>query len=304
MASKVLRTPEERFRELPGYDFNPHYVEIGNCRVHYIEQGSGDPILCLHGEPSWSFLYRKMIPVLATKGRAIALDFIGFGRSDKYAETKDYSMEMHFNTLATFIEKMDLTNITLVVQDWGGLIGLSYAAVNPDRFKGLVIMNTGLPSGFKKGNFFTQMKKGTPFLLWQTYARFVPKFRVSKIIATGCITWLTDDVKKAYDAPFPDESFKAGARKFPALVPTFSERHPSAAYTSRAKEKLRSWNKPVLIMFSDKDPITRGQHHSFEHLIPTADPEKTIIINEASHFLQEDKGEEIAGNIVSWLDSL
>jgi haloalkane dehalogenase len=304
MAEKILRTPDERFANLPGYDFEPHYIQVGDTRIHYIEQGKGDPILCLHGEPSWSYLYRKMIPLLSAAGRAMAMDLVGFGRSDKYADPKAYNMKMHYDTLAAFIEQLDLRNITLVVQDWGGLIGLSYAAVHPDRFKGLVIMNTGLPSGFRSGSYFKQLKKGFPFLLWQTYSRFVPNFRVGKIVASGCAQWVTDDIKAAYDAPFPHDNYKAGARVFPALVPTFSDKHPTAAYTARAKEKLRSWDKPVLIMFSDKDPITRGQHHVFEHLIPTADQDKTIIIKDAGHFLQEDKGEEIAGHILDWLKGM
>lgn len=304
MPQNIIRTPDECFDSLPGYSFEPSYIQVNDTRIHYIEEGEGDPILCLHGEPSWCYLYRKMIPILSKAGRAMAMDFVGFGRSDKYTDKKAYTMAMHYDTLAAFIEQLDLQNITLVVQDWGGLIGLSYAAVNPDRFKGLVIMNTGLPSGFKKGRYLDQLKKGTPFLLWQTYSRFVPNFRVSKIVASGCAQWVTDDIKRAYDAPFPDNSYKAGARVFPSLVPTFSDKHPTAAYTARAKEKLKTWNKPVLIMFSDKDPITRGQHHMFEYLIPSADPEKTIIIKDAGHFLQEDKGEEIAENIVAWLQGI
>lgn len=150
MPQNIIRTPDECFDSLPGYSFEPSYIQVNDTRIHYIEEGEGDPILCLHGEPSWCYLYRKMIPILSKAGRAMAMDFVGFGRSDKYTDKKAYTMAMHYDTLAAFIEQLDLQNITLVVQDWGGLIGLSYAAVNPDRFKGLVIMNTGLPSGFKK----------------------------------------------------------------------------------------------------------------------------------------------------------
>jgi haloalkane dehalogenase len=303
MSASILRTPDERFENLNGFNFAPHYMEIDGKRIHYITEGEGDPILCLHGEPSWCYLYRKMIPTLQQQGKVIAPDFIGFGKSDKLPKISDYSFKLHYDMLHQFIEKLQLKNITLVVQDWGGLIGLSYAADHPEKFKGLVIMNTGLPSGIKKGNIFTQFKRALPFLIWQNYARFVPKLSISKIVASGCAVFVTDDIKKAYDAPFPDESYKAGARAFPLLVPSMSTQHPSAVYTARAKEKLAQWPHPVLIMFSDKDPITRGQFRLFEKIIPGSDPSKTITIQGAGHFLQEDKGEEIAENIVKWLQS-
>jgi haloalkane dehalogenase len=299
--SSILRTPDERFENLSGFPFTPHYMEHNGARMHFLKEGTGDPILCLHGEPSWSYLYRKMIPKLSTVGTVYAPDFIGFGRSDKYGSIHDYNFEMHYNTLHAFIEEQQLNNITLVVQDWGGLIGLSYAADHPEKFARLVIMNTGLPSGMKPGNYWKQFKRAIPFLIWQNYARFVPNFRISKVVAGGCAQWVTDEIKRAYDAPFPDEKYKAGARAFPLLVPTFSQKHPSAIYTARAKENLKNWNKPVLLAFSDKDPITRGQYKLFEQLIPSANPDKTITIKDAGHFLQEDKGEEIAAIIADWM---
>lgn len=300
MATTILRTPDERFENLPGFPYAPNYLEFQGARIHYLKEGSGEPILCLHGEPSWSYLYRKMIPGLSQAGTVYAPDFIGFGRSDKYANISDYSFELHYNMLGAFIDELQLRNITLVVQDWGGLIGLSYAADHPEKFARLVIMNTGLPSGMQPGKYIRQFFRAIPFLIWQNYARYVKNFRISKVVASGCAQWMSNEIKAAYDAPFPDERYKAGARAFPLLVPTFSNKHPSAIYTARAKEKLKSWNKPVLLAFSDKDPITRGQFKLFEKLIPTADPAKTLTITEAGHFLQEDKGEEIAARIANW----
>lgn len=300
-APEIIRTPEGRFLHLPEFEYTPNYFQHHQARVHFLKEGNGRPILCLHGEPSWSFLYRKMIPELSKIGTVYAPDFIGFGKSDKFTKIKDYSFSMHYNMLDDFIKSQGLKDIILVVQDWGGLIGLSYAADHPELFSGLVIMNTGLPTGMKKGKLFRQLKRALPFLIWQNYARFVPKLRVSKIVASGCAQWVSDDIKAAYDAPFPDESFKAGARAFPLLVPAISEQHPSAVFTKRAKEKLSQWQKPVLIMFSDKDPITRGQHKMFEGLIPNADPSATIIVKDAGHFLQEDKGAELAIHISEWM---
>lgn len=301
MAPTILRTPDERFENLPGFPYAPNYTTYNGARIHFLKEGNGDPILCLHGEPSWSFLYRKMIPELSQVGTVYAPDLIGFGRSDKYARISDYSFELHYNMLGQFIEAQQLRNITLIVQDWGGLIGLAYAADHPEKFARLVIMNTGLPSGMQPGKYMRQFFRAIPFLIWQNYARYVKHFRISKVVAGGCAQWMTDDIKAAYDAPFPDESYKAGARAFPLLVPTFSSKHASAIYTARAKENLKSWNKPVLLAFSDKDPITRGQYKLFEKLIPTADPEQTVTITDAGHFLQEDKGEAIAGLIANWM---
>lgn len=290
----IIRTPDERFASLPGYPFAPHYAGLHGMRMHYVDEGAGQPILCLHGEPSWSYLYRKMIPPLATVGRVVAPDFIGFGRSDKYTETSDYSFQMHRDALVGLLDALSLRDITLVCQDWGGLIGLRVASELPDRFARLVIMNTGLPNG--DGNM------PRAFYTWQRFALSTPDLPIGAIIRNGLAHGdaLPDEVLAAYDAPFPDASYKAGARAFPALVPSRPDQ-PGAAEMQRAREVLSGWTKPALVMFSDGDPITRGGDVFFRDLIPSAKTQPEIVIHDAGHFLQEEKGEEIAAHIVTWL---
>src|SRR5947209_4460132 len=291
----VIRTPDERFQDLTDFPYQPHYVEVNGMRIHYVDEGKGEVILCLHGEPSWSFLYRKMIPILSRNHRVIAMDFVGFGRSDKFTERDEYSFQMHRNMLVGFIHALALEQITLVVQDWGGLIGLRVASEMPECFARLVIMNTGLPTGDEP------ISRG--FMRWREFALSVSDLPIGQVIARGTAQGdsLPPEVIAAYESPFPNVSYKAGAMVFPLLVPISAD-DPGSAGMRHAREVLSHWQKPVLVMFSDKDPITRGGDKFFRALIPTAKEQPEITITEAGHFLQEDKGEEIAGYIVAFMD--
>lgn len=300
----IIRTPDERFENLPGYPFKPNYTEIGGLRVHYVDEGSGEPVLCLHGEPTWSYLYRKMIPILAKKARVIAPDFIGFGRSDKYTEVSEYSYLMHRDTIVKLIEKLDLSNITLVCQDWGGLIGLRVVSLVPSRFARLVVMNTGLPTG--------EGPLPEAFNHWRDYVEATGDLPVGEILQKRFIgldaenpigqgSGLPPEVVAAYDAPFPAKEYKAGAKAFPLMVPRAPE-DQAAPELKAAQDFLPMWTNPALVMFSDQDPITKGGDVYFRFFLKTAKEQPEIVVKDASHFLQEDKGEEIARHIVEFIE--
>lgn len=290
----ILRTPDERFVNLPGYAFAPHYVDVGGLRMHYVDESQGEVILCLHGEPSWSYLYRKMIPLLAAHHRVVAPDLIGFGRSDKPSEPEAYSFQLHRDTLVRFLDALALERVTLVCQDWGGLLGLRIAGEQPERFARLVIMNTGLPTGDEP--------MSRAFLAWQAFAQRSPDLPIGRIVRSSLAhpENVPQEVIDAYEAPFPDATYKAGAQAFPALVPTRPDQ-PGAAEMRRTRFALARWHKPALVLFSDGDPITRGGDVFFRRLIPSANDQPELTITDAGHFLQEEKGEEIAEQILAFI---
>jgi haloalkane dehalogenase len=256
--------------------------------VHYVDEGppDGPPVLMLHGEPSWSYLYRKMVPVIVDAGyRAIAPDLVGFGRSDKPTNREDYTYQRHVDWIRELIEAIDLRDATFVGQDWGGLIGLRLVAEHPDRFARVVAANTFLPTGDRD--------PGPAFLAWQKYSQETPEFHVGGILKGGCVTPMSDDVIAAYDAPFPDDTYKAGARQFPMLVPTRPD-DPAAEPNRKAWEALAQWKKPFLTAFSDSDPVTGGADRVLQSSIPGAAGQPHTTIVGGGHFLQEDKGEELA----------
>ena len=296
----VLRTPDERFTDLPAYPFSPHYLEVADgdgdeLRVHYVDEGPAgtDPVLLLHGEPSWSFLYRKMIPIVVAAGhRAVAPDLVGFGRSDKPASRTDYTYQRHVDWLRALVAGLDLRDITLVGQDWGGLIGLRLVAEHEDRFARVVAANTFLPTGDRD--------PGDAFLAWQKFSQETPTFPVGRIVNGGCVTELPEDVVAAYDAPFPDETYKEGARQFPLLVPT-SPSDPAAEPNRRAWQVLSKFDKPFMTAFSDSDPITGGADRVLQEAIPGAKGRPHTTLSGGGHFLQEDVGEELARVLIDFV---
>ena len=292
---EALRTPDDRFAGLPGYDFEPHYVEVDGLRMHYVDEGPRDaaPVLLLHGEPSWSYLYRKMIPIISAAGhRAVAPDIIGFGRSDKPVNRDDYTYQRHVDWMTAFAEQLDLQDITLFCQDWGGLIGLRIAAEHPDRFARIVAANTMLPTG--------DTPPGEAFLRWQKFSQTSPVFEIGRLIQGATVSTLPDDVVAAYDAPFPDDRYKAGARQFPALVPTAPD-DPAAPANRKAWEVFEAWEKPFLTAFSDSDPITGGGDRVFQARVPGTKGQPHTTIVGGGHFLQEDKGEELGRIVVDFI---
>lgn len=292
----TVRTPDSRFENLPDYDFRPNYVDVDTMRVHYLDEGprDGDIVLLLHGEPSWSYLYRFMIPPLRAAGlRAIAPDLIGFGRSDKPTSKSDYSFEKHVAWMKEFVETLDLRDITLFCQDWGSLIGLRVAAENERRFARIALGNGGLPTGDQ------EMPKA--FKIWRAFARFSPWFPIGKIIQKGTITELSDSVVAAYDAPFPSSQYKAGARAFPMLVPITPD-DPASKANRAAWKVFAEWQKPFLTTFSNRDPITRGGEAPWQETVPGAKNREHGKIRNAGHFLQEDKGPELADVLIRFVN--
>lgn len=298
VSTEILRTPEARFERLPDYPFATHYVSVDGLRMHYVDEGptDGDIILMLHGEPSWSYLYRKMIPPFAEAGyRAVAPDLIGFGKSDKLADGEVYSYERHVAWLWGWLEELGLRDITLVCQDWGSLLGLRLVAEHPERFSRVVLANGGLPTGNEE--------MPTVFKVWQTFSQTTPVLPVGRILQQGTVTPLDEATVAAYNAPFPSEGYKAAARVFPALVPTRPD-DPAAPANRKAWQSLETFDKPFLTLFSDGDPITRGAERAFQARVPGAKGQPHTTIEGAGHFLQEDRGKELAERVLGWLATL
>ncbi len=298
---ELLRTPDDRFDDLPGHPFDPHYVDVRgdtdvDIRVHYLDEGPRDAVetvLLLHGEPTWSYLYRKMIPVLVDAGhRVVAPDLVGFGRSDKPADRTDHTYARHVAWMSEAIDAIGLDGLTVFGQDWGALIGLRLVAENPERFRRVVIGNGGLPTG--------DQRMSEAFLSWQKFSQETPEFPVGGIINGGCTSDLAPEVIAAYDAPFPDESYKEAARQMPALVPT-SPDDPAADANRGAWEVLEAFDKPFLTAFSDSDPVTAGADRPFRERVPGAKGVEHTTIEGAGHFLQEDKGEDLARVIADFI---
>ena len=294
--TEVFRTPDERFDSLPGYEWGPSYTDLdgdlGGLRMHYVDVGSGEPVVLVHGEPTWAYLYRKMIPGLAARARVIAPDLVGFGRSDKPIEWEWYSYDRHVDAVGQLMDALGLDRFTVVVQDWGGPIGLRAALERSERCRSLVILNTGV---FRPGPGWP-----TPgFVAWRQFAEANPDLPIGSILQGATATQLPDEVVSAYEAPFPTIESKAGAAAFPLLVP-LEESDPGAAEMLEVREALRRWDKPALVAFSDQDPIfPQDAGRRLAMRVPGA--EEFVPIAGASHFLQEDKGEEIAEIVAAFL---
>jgi len=290
--TEIFRTPDERFEGLPGYDFAPHYAEIDGLRLHYVDEGprEGTPIVCFHGEPTWAYLYRKMLPPLVAAGhRVICPDYAGFGRSDKPTDRGWYSYDGHVELMTALLDRLELRGATVVVQDWGGPIGLRWAVEQEERVERLVVLNTGIFTG--------RVSKG--FLAWRDFAQKNPDLPVGFVLQGATKSELAPEVVAAYEAPFPSPESKAGAAQFPLLVPT-EEDGPGASQMRAVADALSRWQKPALVAFSDSDPVfphpKSGQ--VFCDRIPGARPQVTIA--GAAHFLQEDEGEQITDEMLAF----
>jgi haloalkane dehalogenase len=298
---KILRTPEDRFDNLPDYPFDPHYLSISDrsgdaaIRIHHIDEGNSEsqPVLMLHGEPSWSFLYRKMVGPFSNAGyRVVAPDLAGFGKSDKPANRSDYSYARHVAWMSDWLQQMDLNNIILICQDWGGLIGMRLVAEQPDRFARVVTSNTMLPTG--------DHGPGDAFLKWRKFSQEVPVFPTGQIVDMGTVAGLNEAEIAAYDAPFPDETFKEGARQFPLLVPITPD-DPESQANRDAWETLMGFKKPWLCAFGDSDPITAAAAPVIQKLIPGCQGQPHTTLRGGGHFIQEDCGEELSRLVLEWL---
>ncbi len=286
----VYRTPDDRFESLPGYAFAPHYLEQNGLRMHYVDEGSGAPVLLLHGEPTWSFLYRKLIPALSRMGRCVAPDYFGFGRSDKPIDRSWYSYDAHYGAIERLVDELDLRELTVVVQDWGGPIGFRLCVNRPGRVARLVVLNTGI--GARAPN--------AEWLRFQAFMRRVDTDIVAgQLVRLSLVQSVTDDVIAGYDAPFPVPESRVGVAMFPELVATDS-RHPSAAAMLDVRERLRTFDRPALVLFSAADPIFgRRAAEAMASLLPNAELDPPL--EGAGHFLQEDRGELVADRIAAWL---
>ncbi|HVU61482.1 MAG TPA: haloalkane dehalogenase [Mycobacteriales bacterium] len=298
---EAVRTPDEQFVGLPGYDFAPHYADIpsgdgGTLRMHYLDEGPSDGpvVLLMHGEPSWCFLYRKMIPILVARGfRCIAPDLIGFGRSDKPVERDDYTYARHVEWVRSLVvDHLGLTDATFFGQDWGGLVGLRVVAENETRFARVAIGNTGLPTG--------DARITEAFLNWRKFSQETPNFDIGFIVSSAVVNPLPQEVLDAYNAPFPDDTYKAGARVFPTLVPITPD-DPASAANRAAWEVFAKWEKPMIMLFSDSDPVTKGSDRLFLEKVPGTKGQAHKTIEQAGHFLQEDKGEELATAVADFI---
>lgn len=284
----IIKTPESRFENLKDYPFTPHFFEVEKgLEMHYVDEGKSDGpvVLLLHGEPTWSYLYRKMIPIFLAKGfRIIAPDLIGFRKSDKFSNPEDYSYHLHIHWLKSLILGLKLTDIHLFCQDWGGLIGLRILADNQELFAKVVASNTFLPTG--------QEEVSEALLKWRAFSQKSPDFVISKVVQMGISFPISEEALLAYDAPFPSEEFKAGARIFPSLVP-IKAGDPEALKNQSAWKSLSKFEKPFVTIFGDQDPITKGGERYFQKIIPGAKGQNHQYLS-AGHFIQEDQGEKLA----------
>jgi haloalkane dehalogenase len=292
----VVRTPPERFAALPDFDLDPVFATIDGLSIAHVvaepdpgTQPTGETVLCMHGEPTWGFLYRKVMAALTAAGhRVVAPDLVGFGRSDKPVERGEYTYQRHVDWMAAWLAKHDLRDLTLLCQDWGGLIGLRLAAEHGERFRRIAAANTGLPVG--------DGRMTDAFKAWLDFSQNSPEFVIGQIVAGGCATRPPDDVIAAYDAPFPDERYTAGARIFPALVPMTPD-DPAVAANRAAWDELGRWDKPFLCAFSDGDPITAGGERILRERVPGAQGIAHVTITGGGHFLQEDRGAELGAAV-------
>jgi haloalkane dehalogenase len=325
---ETLRTPDERFEGLSDWPYAPHYVEVddgdgGTLRMHYVDEGpsDGEVLLCLHGQPTWSYLYKSMIPLFVEAGfRVIAPDLVGFGRSDKPTRRADYSYANHVHWVSGLVEALDLQAATLVCQDWGGLIGLRVATDLQDRFARIVVANTGLPDAkgmapeiakpmrelfatipalppAEMGAKLVENEHGAGFMYWIKYCAGYPDFRVSDVMGLMAGPGAID--RAPWDAPFPDETYLQGARQFPSLVPIFPD-DPAIEANRAAWKVLEAWEKPLLTSFSDSDPVTAGGHKRFQDTVPGAKGQHHVTLHGAGHFLQRDAGETFAGVVIGF----
>ncbi len=328
---EFVRTPEDRFTALEGYPFEPKYVSVddgdgGQLRMHYLDEGpaDGELILCIHGQPTWSYLYRKMIPIFVAAGyRVIAPDIVGFGKSDKPTVQQDYSYARHVTWMNGFVNNLNLRDITLICQDWGGLIGLRVVTENLSRFARVVTANTGLPDArdipdemapamhqiydsipplppLEMGAKLQENENGTGFMYWIKFCAEYSDFTISEVVSMSAMGELTKEQIRAYDAPFPDESYKAGARRFPSLVPIFPD-DPEIPANRKAWKVLQQFEKPFLTAFSDRDPVTAGGFRRFQEEVPGAQNQNHTTIEGAGHFLQEDKGDTLANTVIDFM---